>query len=83
MLHRGGLAKVVIMSSSQPASARHLRVEKRFDTLLWPDDGCCANGAPAVVDGAENCAYKVWLSRGDWWRDGNALGDVAPAGNSP
>ncbi|KAJ7103160.1 hypothetical protein B0H15DRAFT_942659 [Mycena belliarum] len=62
---------------------RYFRVENRFDTLACPDDDGCAPGAPAPVAGVENCAYMLCVSRGDWWREENALGDVAPAGNSP
>ena len=53
------------------------RVEDEEDDRARPLDG--ADGADADV-GDESAAYISCVSRGDWWKSVNALGDVGPEG---
>lgn len=66
------------------ASAVYFRDTSFLNPLWLPCDDCCADRwfwREEAED--EKDAYIACWSRGDWWNEANALGDVAPVGKNP
>jgi hypothetical protein len=65
-------------------SKHHLRRRKFLRLSYVPLDGeCCAGYGALYATVDEKAAYMAWASRGDWWKDVNAFGLVAPVGKKP
>lgn len=58
--------------------------QKELFLFTVPFSPSCPDWFPAFCDIDEaNAAYIACVSRGFWWNDPNALGDVVPVGKKP